>query len=120
MRRSASLQLRFLALSFPRQVILIWQIRIRVGPNCRKSIKNVIMNPPSQRQKNGQSPFKVILLVTAFFFGGMAQSALYFYNIPQSNAFSDANLDAALSGGTKKVLQRLNSPVEIHYYSVLD
>ena len=67
---------------------------------------------------------RIFILALVVFFAGAALSALWFYR----DAFRAAPIASApenpapppLSDATKEVLRHLDSPVEIHFYSVLD
>lgn len=78
------------------------------------------MNSSLQPQKSGQSSLKTLFLIAIFFLAGMALSALYFHAKFQPKPVADLDSAAALSDSTTKVLQKLGSPVEIRYYSILD
>ena len=75
------------------------------------------MNPRTGKQAG----VRTIILVLAFFLAGMALGAILLYRNPQTaKPGAHATQPSALSDGTRAVLQRLNSPVEIRFYSLLD
>jgi hypothetical protein len=71
---------------------------------------------------NEQGSTRLITLALACFLLGTAVSALWFYRNANrgSSSTSETARGAILSESTKSVLQRLQAPIEIHYYSLLD
>lgn len=79
----------------------------------------------SKRRTSEQANARLIILTLAVFLAGMAVSALWFYRNKLhdgANTRSEAEGQAAakLADSTEAVLRRLDSPVEIRFYSLLD
>jgi hypothetical protein len=74
-----------------------------------------------QRRDGAATRLRGLVLGLAFFAAGMALSAWWFSRAPsQGSAAPESAGPPALSDATKAVLQRLRSPVEIRFYSLLD
>ena len=69
-------------------------------------------------RERGQVRHFILLLVV--FVAGMALSATWFYVRNSHGAKATTGAESALSGNTEAVLQNLQSPVVIRYYSLLD
>jgi ABC-type uncharacterized transport system involved in gliding motility auxiliary subunit len=79
--------------------------------------------PPAIRRPNQRIAGRILLLMLGFFVAGMAVSALWFYHNPGATSMgshSGTQPTEALAENTKTVLEGLNSPVEIRFYSLLD
>jgi hypothetical protein len=74
-----------------------------------------------QRREGAAARVRSLVLGLAFFAAGIALSALWFMRAPaRAPAGPESAGPSALSDATKAVLQRLGSPVEIRFYSLLD
>jgi hypothetical protein len=88
---------------------------------CAKKVDSV----ENERGAGGQAQSRMLLLALVCFFAGVAVSALWLKHSPSHGANS-ANVGAEgagtvpLSETTLAVLQRLNGPVEIRFYCLLD
>jgi hypothetical protein len=71
-----------------------------------------------RRHPGERAGARIIILALVFFIAGAGLSAVWFSRGASHNA--DAENPVALSGATKAVLQHLDSPVEIRFYSMLD
>lgn len=86
---------------------------------------NTVCNSGIPRQREQANTRTVILLVIVFL-AGMALSGLWFYpGRPHGPAKPESQADAkagatALTSGTQEVLKRLDAPIEIRFYSILD
>lgn len=90
----------------------------------RRSSANVVRSTPRAR-KAEQASARIIVLVLVFFLLGIAAGAFLIYRGASSgtaNAGREAGGEqlVVLSESTKAVLKRLDSPVEIRFYSLLD
>ncbi len=79
-------------------------------------------NKPNPRERASS---RVPALAAGFFLLGVAVSAFWFYRASHSRAGAGAGMSEAassgvLSDGTLAILKRLDSPVEIRFYSLLD
>ena len=74
--------------------------------------------PEDKRRLAGNPRLKFVILALVFFLAGVALSAFWFSRPPAPVA-SDSENPVALSEATKAVLQHLDSPVEIRFYSML-
>jgi len=79
-------------------------------------------NRPNARE---QANSRVPALAAGFFLLGVAVSAFWFYRASHSRTGTGAGMSEAassgvLSDGTLAILKRLDSPVEIRFYSLLD
>jgi hypothetical protein len=63
---------------------------------------------------------RIIISALVFFLAGAALSAVWFSRGGSHHSDAENPAAAALSGATKAVLQHLDSPVEIRFYSMLD
>jgi hypothetical protein len=72
----------------------------------------------TQRRTSEQAGVRVVVLVLLSFLLGVALSALWFHRSPKPAPEPQPAI--ALSASTMSVLQRLESPVELRFYSVLD
>ena len=72
-----------------------------------------------RRQPGERAGARIIISALVFFLAGAALSAVWFSRGGPPNAAGVAS-SAVLSDATKAVLQHLNSPVEIRFYSMLD
>jgi pyruvate-formate lyase len=63
---------------------------------------------------------RIVILVAVFFLAGIALSALWFKSSSSPKKDVAPPADAALSGATLAVLEHLDSPVEVRFYSYLD
>ena len=75
----------------------------------------------AERRRPGK-PARAWLIFSAlvFFLAGAALSAVWFSRGGSHHSDAENPAAAALSGATKAVLQHLDSPVEIRFYSMLD
>ncbi len=62
---------------------------------------------------------RVIRLIVACFLAGLAAGAFWIFRNPSSPASDAVNQPGALSATTQTLLERLEAPVEIRFYSVL-
>jgi ABC-type uncharacterized transport system len=90
----------------------------------RRSSANVVRSTPELRTGEHASA-RIIVLVLVFFLLGIAAGAFLIYRGASSgtaNAGREAGSEqlVVLSDSTKAVLERLDSPVEIRFYSLLD
>jgi len=70
-------------------------------------------------REDGNARLVILLLIS--FLVGVGGAAYYFQNRVKSGSQAvDPHMRRALSEHTSKVLQDLNSPVEIHFYALLD
>ena len=75
------------------------------------------MNP----RTGEQAGVRTIIIVLTFFLAGMALGAFLLYRSTRTaKPGAHATQPSTLSDGTRAVLQRLSSPVEIRFYSLLD
>lgn len=74
------------------------------------------MKQPSFKRTAGQAQARVSIVLLILVFLGLAAGAFWFYRHDPARIFGGV----ALSDNTKTVLQDLNSPVEIRFYSLLD
>jgi hypothetical protein len=82
-----------------------------------------LSNPESAIRVRGseQGQVRLVILLIVCLLLGFAFGALWHYRrTAQAPANGAAAVDGGLSASTKAVLQRVDSPVEIRFYSVLD
>jgi hypothetical protein len=80
---------------------------------------------PGQPQRKSrqceQASVRTIMLVTVVFLLGLAGGAYFYYRVAVSHTLvSSPHGAGGLSAGTKEVLKRLDAPVAIRFYSLLD
>jgi hypothetical protein len=78
-------------------------------------------SPAERRRAGAGKGFRGMVMGLAFFAAGITASALWFARSPGSGpSAAQSGETPALSAATLAVLQRLGSPVEIRFYSLLD
>ncbi len=68
----------------------------------------------------GRSRLRILLPGLVFFIAGVVASAIWFSHSGSQNTAPVAAAEAQLSEATKAILQHLDAPVEIRFYSMLD
>lgn len=83
---------------------------------------NLIHSNAPRRLSGEQANARTVLLVLVFFLLGLGGGAYWYYRAtkPASAVESDGKKIITLSDRTKAILNRLESPVEIRFYSLLD
>ncbi|MDO8624670.1 MAG: Gldg family protein, partial [Candidatus Diapherotrites archaeon] len=77
--------------------------------------------PSTTNTRTQHAQVRIVLVVLTVFVLGIAAAALtYFVSRQRTSNADDGSKRPLLSESTKSVLRRLNSPVEIRFYSLLD
>jgi hypothetical protein len=73
-----------------------------------------------KRRPGGRARAWLVISALVFFLAGAALSAVWFSRGGSHHSNAETPAAVALSGATRAVLQHLDSPVEIRFYSMLD
>ena len=71
-------------------------------------------------RRRGRVAIRILIPSLLFFLAGAALSALWISRSSHAAAPADVTAAVPLSDATKTILQHLDSPIEIHFYSILD
>ncbi len=74
----------------------------------------------AERKTTVQTQIRTLLLVLVGFLLGLALGAYWYHRAANHPLPNVGEIDPELAGITKTILKTLETPVEIHYYSLLD
>jgi ABC-type uncharacterized transport system len=84
-------------------------------------MKTCLIRSPVHRAARREANSRLVVLVVVGFLLGAGLTAFWFHQrYTRPAPVSSETAPSALSAGTLAILQRLNSPIELHFYSLLD